>query len=244
MGLARSCGSAPTPPGAGGFASVTPITIVSGARWCAGLPRASWPPATTGFASAPTRSRLPEGESPRLTARFADGIAGVGPDLLVVARIFKAVASQGEPPKAEGEAIAIVPLQPVPGQPRTFAAISAGARGRPLPGAPRSGTTGRRFEGHEHGRHLRPRWKSHRARLPSSSNWPPHAIPSIAWPAATGGRVFTAAEADQLPGFLRSRTIVKTRTEETTLWDRPWALGLFFGILTFEWVLRKRVGLP
>ena len=52
------------------------------------------------------------------------------------------------------------------------------------------------------------------------------------------------SEADQLPGVLQSRTVVKTRTEETTLWDRPWALGLFFAILTFEWVLRKRVGLP
>ena len=43
----------------------------------------------------PDRSKLPEGESPRLTARFADGVAGVGPDLLVVARVFKAVASPG-----------------------------------------------------------------------------------------------------------------------------------------------------
>ena len=32
----------------------------------------------------PDRSRLPEGESPRLTARFAEGIAGIGPGLLVV----------------------------------------------------------------------------------------------------------------------------------------------------------------
>ncbi len=58
----------------------------------------------------PDRARLGEGELPRLTARFADGVAGVGPDMLVVARVFKAAASRGEPRRAEGEPVAIIPL--------------------------------------------------------------------------------------------------------------------------------------
>ena len=51
-------------------------------------------------------------------------------------------------------------------------------------------------------------------------------------------------DADALPPLLLGRTVVKTHTEETTLWDRPWALGLFFAVLTVEWILRKRAGLP
>ena len=31
---------------------------------------------------------------------------------------------------------------------------------------------------------------------------------------------------------------------ETTLWDQPAALILFFALLTVEWALRKRAGLP
>ncbi len=61
---------------------------------------------------------------------------------------------------------------------------------------------------------------------------------------ATGGRVFTVSDADQLPGVLNARTVVKTRVEETTLWDQPWALLFFLGVVTLEWILRKRVGLP
>ncbi len=37
----------------------------------------------------PDRPKVPEGESVRLQARFADGVPGVGPELLAVARVFK-----------------------------------------------------------------------------------------------------------------------------------------------------------
>jgi hypothetical protein len=191
----------------------------------------------------PDRSRLPEGESPRLTARFTEGETGVVPGLLVVARIFKAGALPGEPPKADGDAVAIVPLQPVPGQPRTFAAsASALPTGRylvrldvpQLAGAMNAGNR----TGPEAALEITPRQTSELVELAAARD------PLDRLAAATGGRVFTVAEADQLPGLLQSRTIVKTHTEETTLWDRPWALGLFFGLLTFEWILRKQVGLP
>ncbi len=70
----------------------------------------------------PDRPKVPEGESVRLQARFADGVPGVGPELLAVARVFKAVAQKGGAPKPGGDALAVIPLQSVPGQPRTFAA--------------------------------------------------------------------------------------------------------------------------
>jgi hypothetical protein len=191
----------------------------------------------------PDRSKLPEGETPRLTARFAEGVAGVGPDLLVVARIFKAVATQAEPPKSDGEPLAIVALKPVPGQPRTFAAnapaLAAGryvVRLEPphLSGISKLGPG----SAVEAALEISERQTSELVELGAARD------PLDRLAGATGGRVFTVSEADELPGLLQSRVIKKTRVDETTLWDRPWALGLFFGILTFEWVLRKRVGLP
>ena len=62
--------------------------------------------------------------------------------------------------------------------------------------------------------------------------------------ATTGGRVFTVLDVGSLPTLLKSKTIERNRTEETSLWDRPWSLMLFFGILAAEWILRKRAGLP
>jgi hypothetical protein len=191
----------------------------------------------------PDRSRLHDGESPRLTARFAEGVTGAGPGLLVVARIFKAVASPGEAPKADGDAVAIVPLQPVPAQPRTFAASApALPTGRYLvrlevPQLAEAMKAGTGTEP-EAMLEITPRQTSELVDLAAARD------PLDRLASATGGRVFTVADADQLPGILRSRSVTKTHIEETTLWDRPWALALFFGILTFEWILRKRVGLP
>jgi hypothetical protein len=191
----------------------------------------------------PERSRLPEGENTRLIARFADSVPGVGPEQLVVARIFKTVARPGEPPQAEGAAVAIIPLHAVSGQPRTFAATApALSPGRYLVrleiGQVAEGVSSRTSPPPEIVLEITPRQTSELVELSAARD------PLDRLAAATGGRVFTVSDADQLPGVLHRRLIVKTRTEEMTLWDRPWALGLFFGILTIEWILRKRVGLP
>jgi hypothetical protein len=61
---------------------------------------------------------------------------------------------------------------------------------------------------------------------------------------ATGGRVFLDHDADQLPALIRSQSRTIARTVETPLWDHPAALGLFFALLSAEWILRKKVGLP
>ena len=130
----------------------------------------------------PDRSRVPEGESPRLTARFADGLTGVDTNLLVVARVFKAADSPGEPSKTEGDAIAIVPLKPVPGQPRSFAATApALAPGRYLVRleAPQ---LDRRRSGGAAGFVAEAALEITCGRPPSLSNWRPHANRSIAWP--------------------------------------------------------------
>jgi hypothetical protein len=43
---------------------------------------------------------------------------------------------------------------------------------------------------------------------------------------------------------LQSRRVVRVHVDPTRLWDRPEALVLFFALLSVEWVLRKRAGLP
>ncbi len=191
----------------------------------------------------PDRPKIAEGDGPRLQARFAEGVAGVGPDLLLVARVFKTKPG-ATPPTTEGEPVAVVPLRPVAGQPRVFAATAPGlAAGSYVVrlDAPQLADA-LKGEGDtaapEATLEVAPRMTSERVEL-SAARDPLERLAS-----ATGGKVFTPLDADALPPLLLSRTVVKTRTEETPLWDRPWALAMFFGVLSVEWILRKRAGLP
>ena len=128
----------------------------------------------------PTRPRLPEGESSSIRAQFADDAPGVGPDLLVAARVFK----RGPDGKPSGEAVAVVPLRPRADQPRTFeAAAPALPPGsyldpprRPAARAPRPRPTSS------------PRSKSSPATPPSASSWPPTATRSTASPRPPAAR--------------------------------------------------------
>jgi hypothetical protein len=189
------------------------------------------------------RPRVGEGEAARLQARISEGVAGVSPDLLVAARVFKADPRTGQ---STGAAVALVPLRALAGQPRTFEGSAPplplgaytirldvpqlaealhldGSQGQPVPEATL---------------HVLARDTSERVELAAARD------PVDRLAAATGGRVFADFEADGLPPLLHARTRTITRTQETRLWDQPAALLLFFAILTAEWVARKRVGLP
>ena len=184
----------------------------------------------------PLKSRVGEGEGVRLQARVAEDAAGVPPDLLMAARIFRRDSS--------AEALAVVPLRAVPGQPRVFegvapglpegayvvrldapqlAAISQAQGAGPIPEAPLE---------------VAPRETPERVELASTRE------PLDLLAAATGGKVFRDFEAARLPAELTTRTRPVDRLEEVPLWDHPGTLVLFFAILTAEWVLRKRAGLP
>lgn len=77
-----------------------------------------------------------------------------------------------------------------------------------------------------------------------STNW--DLLQSLA--DGSGGRLFAADEAGQLPSLLARQTTSRERRTEWRPWRDPpyvwWTLGVLLGLLTLEWVVRKSVGLP
>ena len=192
----------------------------------------------------PERAKVWSGDDVRFEARFAESVPGVGPDLLAVARVYETAANKTGLTKAQGDPRAVVTLQPVLGRPRTFAATApALPPGRYVARleTPQLADSLKRLGGEattEATLEIVPASTSELVELAADRD----SLERLA--SASGGRVFNVSEIDQLPPLLLSRSVVKVRTEETTLWDRPWALGLFFVALTVEWVARKRAGLP
>ena len=185
----------------------------------------------------PRKPHAAEGESVPIQARISEGVPGVLPDLLIAARVFASGAS---------EALAVVPLRPAAGQPRTYEGmippLTMGAyvikldvpgltdalQLKPPAPAPEP------FAALE----IVARDGSERVELSAARD------PLDRLATATSGKVLPDYEADALPPLLHARVKQAVRTEETPLWDQPAALILFFSIITIEWVMRKRVGLP
>jgi len=184
----------------------------------------------------PLKPRIGEGEGVRLQARVAEDATGIPLDLLMAARIFRRDSS--------AEALAVVPLRAVPGQPRVFEAVAPGlpqgtyvvrldapqlaalsqTQGAgPIPEAPLE---------------VIARDTPERVELAAAIE------PLDRLAVATGGKVFRDFQAAELPGYLKAKTKPVERSEEVPLWDHPGTLILFFLILTAEWILRKRAGLP
>ncbi len=65
----------------------------------------------------PAQPRVMEGSDVRIQARISEGVDGVAPDLLIAARLFKKDPSSST---TTGEAVALIPMSAIPGQPRTF----------------------------------------------------------------------------------------------------------------------------
>lgn len=179
------------------------------------------------------RARLSDDEPARIRARFSDEAKGVGPGSIVAARIFR---------EGESEPVSLVPL-------RSQADLPGGFEG-PAPTLPPGRYVVRldapdladalQAEGAipETPLEIVPRETSERVELAANRD------PLERLASATGGKVFLDVEAGELPELLRARTIDRTRTVETPLWDQPLALTLFFAILGGEWWIRKRAGLP
>jgi uncharacterized membrane protein len=60
----------------------------------------------------------------------------------------------------------------------------------------------------------------------------------------TGGKTFTGADAKLATSELQETTHLVVRHTDRDIWDRWWWLTLVLGLLSMEWFLRKRAGLP
>ncbi len=190
----------------------------------------------------PTGSRSPEGRPVTLQARLADDLPDLGTGLVVASKVFARGANGSI--DADAKPLAIVPLHPVPGQPRLYQGVAPGlSRGAyrirldapqlaTLPGASDAGPipdAPLEIQARETGELVE--LAADRPRLERLA-------------AATGGTFTLDRDAGDLPSLLRARVKTETRSVETRLGEQPATLLLFFGILTVEWILRKRYGLP
>jgi hypothetical protein len=60
---------------------------------------------------------------------------------------------------------------------------------------------------------------------------------------ATGGRYLPASDATQVERLLQEATPRQDTPERRDLWHEPWAFALVVGLLSTEWILRRRWGL-
>ena len=60
---------------------------------------------------------------------------------------------------------------------------------------------------------------------------------------ATGGRVISAADAGQLPATLRASLPAAALAVRSDAWHNAWSFALLIGLLSAEWLLRRRWGL-
>jgi hypothetical protein len=59
----------------------------------------------------------------------------------------------------------------------------------------------------------------------------------------SGGRYVRAADASRVPGWLQATVPQNAAPERRDLWHEPWAFALIIGLLSAEWILRRRWGL-
>jgi hypothetical protein len=59
----------------------------------------------------------------------------------------------------------------------------------------------------------------------------------------SGGRYVRAADASKVPDWLRAAVPQNAAPEWHDLWHEPWAFALIIGLLSTEWILRRRWGL-
>ncbi len=198
------------------------------------------------------QTRIAEGEPPSFLARFSEEAPGISPDLLAAARIYAVEDlgnddgnsdSETRPVNPASEPVALVSLRPSLDRPRTFLATAT-----PLP----VGSYLARLDVPELAEALKAAGpEAPEARFEVVSPETSERIELAAFrdaldrlASATGGIVLADHEAQKLPDRLQALRQDRVRIEQSSIWDTPWTLGLFFSLLAIEWGLRKRLGLP
>jgi hypothetical protein len=60
----------------------------------------------------------------------------------------------------------------------------------------------------------------------------------------SGGGYFTPATIQEVPESVAFEWTKRVSSKEFELWNSPWLLSAFVGLLSLEWTLRRRKGLP
>lgn len=188
--------------------------------------------------------RVTEGEPARVRARFTEAAEGLKEGTIVAARVRRVPEGADDQEKngSESEAQAVVRLLPSVDQPRGFEAelprLPPGRYAVTLEVPELAEAFEAEGEPPEATLEVEARETSELVELAASGD----ELSRLA--GATGGALLRDVEIDALPGLLQKRKVVRTRVESSRLWDRPEALLFFVGLLTVEWLVRKRAGLP
>ncbi|HEY7423798.1 MAG TPA: hypothetical protein VH682_06085, partial [Gemmataceae bacterium] len=183
------------------------------------------------------------GAEVQIVVRLNEELGSLKPDLLAAARVLK-----------KGEAVALVPLTRREAQPRVLEGrlrdLSPGeyavelvmpdfadrllAKARP-PNTPNAGEPGEPMRAHFT---MKP--PDSKEMIDLETRWP--LLEEIA--AKSGGKVFTAEDADQLADLLVNQSVPHSERHEQKLWQWWVLLALVLALLTVEWAGRKLAGLP
>lgn len=186
--------------------------------------------------------RVADGEPLVLRARFTEPGPVAEGSLLVAAKLYRVEVSDATHQTPTGDPVAVIPLRPRADQPRVF----DGTVPRLPPGryvarleVPQMTEALQAVGGEPLAAvEVLPRETSEQIELAATRE------PLEELARATGGRVLSPHEVDSLPKVIQARSTTRIRIEPTRLAERPELLLLFFALMTTEWVLRKRAGLP
>ncbi|MEQ1834428.1 MAG: hypothetical protein ABL977_15385, partial [Candidatus Eisenbacteria bacterium] len=71
----------------------------------------------------------------------------------------------------------------------------------------------------------------------------PDSAAMAALAAASGGRTGRAADVESWARTLDPRALVRPQRDSVRLWESPWLFALLVGMLSVEWMWRRRRGL-
>jgi hypothetical protein len=184
------------------------------------------------------------GESPEVVVRLGDRLGPVKPDLLAGARILR-LSDDG---KGAEKAVALVPLPQRPAQPRVLSArVGDLPAGRYAVELAIPDLADRLLDNPDKGKEAKPLRAVFTVLPPESkeivnleTNRP--LLDDLA--TQSGGKVYTAEDADALRQLLLRQGIPHAEHHEQRLWQWWGLLALVVALLTVEWVGRKLAGLP
>jgi hypothetical protein len=185
-----------------------------------------------------------QGQEVDIVSRLTEQWGPIKPDFLAGARIIRV----GEGPDKKEQAVALVPLQPRPAQPRVLDGkvrdLPAGQYAVELVIPEQADRLLAPPEKDKDPRPLRAAFTllppESREMIDLETRWP--LLEDLA--TRSGGRVFQPEDAQELAGLLANQYIPSVEHHEQRVYQWWILLPVIVGLLTLEWVARKWAGLP